>query len=485
MTAILLACGVLLPCVAAWALLRLADPSPQGVAGHALRAGLALLLGPAATTILVYAWLLGGAALGRGYALSEAVLCALVAAWALRRRRPADAAPAPGPTRVEWAALAVALVAILLATVFFVRGAAASPHGDWDAWAIWNQRARFLFRGGNGGWRFAFDAALAWSNTGYPLLLPAAVARLWAYAGETAAAPGVVAGVFALAPLLVLLGGAGRQAGIVAGAAATVLLAGTSSWFLWAYAQGADIPVGALVAAAVTALIEAEGAEGRRRAALDGVAGLALGLAAWTKDEGLMFAAVFGAAALVRAGRAGALRRAAALALGAALPLAARLHFQVTIAPALAAALTAGQSAVGIADRVLDGARWRQIIATVPGHLPGYGRGLPLVPFILAPLAGARPRALLRSYAVPALGAYAAFLLVYAATPLPLAYHITTSAPRILNQPWPALLLGLFAIARRRSAGAMLAASEQPDVEPRGERVQKGTRQRRRASRRD
>jgi hypothetical protein len=465
---VLLLAGLLLPAAAAWALLRRLDPGAGDLPGQALRAGLALVVGPAALTVLAYGWLVAGLALGPAYAAVEAVLCVAVVAWAVRGWRPPEGAPTR-PDAIGSIALAVAAAAILLSVVVFVRGAVASPHGDWDAWAIWNHRARFLFRGGGTGWRAAFDPALAWSNTGYPLLVPTAIARLWAWAGDGSAAPRLVAGLFALAPLLVVLGAVARAAGLVPAAAAVALVAANVGWFVWAFAQGADVPAGALLCAGVAALVEADRAEGPRRRGLEALAGLALGLSAWTKDEGLMFVAVFVPFALLRAASTGARARAGALALGLALPLAARAHFQLAVAPALAAALSAGQTVGGVLSRVVDGARWSQIISATPRHLPGVGQGLPLLPFVVALLAAARRRALLASYAVPAVAAYGVFLLVYAATPLPLAYHITTSAPRIFQQPWPALLLGLLAAAGRASS-ASAGAGEPTSVAGGGRR---------------
>lgn len=477
MSALLLALGLLLPSAAAWALLRRVHPSLRGVPGEALRAGLALVVGPGAATLLAYAWLVAGGSLGTGYALVEAACCVAVVAWAARGWAPADAPPSPRPGTLDRLALAFAAVAFGLGAVVFLRGAVASPFGDWDAWAIWTQHARFLHRGAAQGWRHLFDPALGWSHNEYPLLVPTAIARLWAYAGEGTGAPALVAGVHCLAPLLIVFGAVARAAGLLPAAAALGLVSANVGWFLWAYSLGADVPAAALLCAAAGALVEADATDGRARRGLEILAGVALGLSGWTKDEGLMFVAVFVPFALLRAGRAGALPRALALVAGLAVPLAVRAHFQVALAPALAGALTTGQTASGVLARLVDPGRWGKILGAVPGHLPGRADWLHVFPFVLAVLAGARPRTLLRSYAVPALGAYAAFLLVYAATPLPLDYHITTSAPRILQQPFPALVLGLFAAAGMPAAGVVSA--EAPPAAPGG----RGRRERRRADR--
>ena len=61
--------------------------------------------------------------------------------------------------------LAISLYgALSCASIAFILFYFAGPHGGWDAWSIWNLRARFLFRGQEE-WRAAFSAVLAWSRS--------------------------------------------------------------------------------------------------------------------------------------------------------------------------------------------------------------------------------------------------------------------------------------------------------------------------------
>jgi hypothetical protein len=457
-TPVLLLVEVSLPTAAAWGVLRRLDPMPApDPATLALRAGLALLLGAGACAVLAYGWLAAGGALGPGFAVADGAVTLALLVAVLRGDPPAagDAREVPVRGRGDALVLAAAAVAFAVFAAAFVADVSLAPHGDWDAWAIWNQRARFLSRGGHA-WRVAFDDQLSWSHPGYPLLVPAAVARLSLLGGEAFAGP-AVAGLFTLAPLLVLFGAVARRAGAVAGATAALLLAATSNWLYWGVAQGADVPVAAFVLAALAALLEVDRAGGRRRTAWYALAGAFLGLAAWTKDEGLMFAAVFGAWALARGGRTGWASRAAALAAGAALPAIARIHFHLAVAPGLAVALTQGQTAGGVVARMLDAERWSFILQAVPEYFP-IERALLVLAVVLVAAFGVRLRDVPRSFVLPAVGTYLAFLLVYAATPLSLAFHVKTSAPRVLLQPWPALLLALFALARPAPPGAVAGA---------------------------
>src|SRR5205085_6583143 len=94
---------------------------------------------------------------------------------------------------VRIAFVLVALTAAATLAVEYVR----SPHGQWDAWAIWNQKARFLVRGG-ANWEDMMG--VSWSNPGHPMLVSTSVARLWAYAGrEATLIPAVLAMLFGAA----------------------------------------------------------------------------------------------------------------------------------------------------------------------------------------------------------------------------------------------------------------------------------------------
>jgi hypothetical protein len=89
------------------------------------------------------------------------------------------------PTRTT-AAVGVLFVFVLLCTMgIFLLLSAQSPHGAWDAWAIHNLHARFLFRGATH-WTDVFDPELGASHPDYPLLLPAFIASEWKALGSDA-----------------------------------------------------------------------------------------------------------------------------------------------------------------------------------------------------------------------------------------------------------------------------------------------------------
>ena len=125
---------------------------------------LAVGVGIGFSSCLFFLWLLIFSP--SGYGLFEiAVLACLAVVNFLKKKKPRtgkgdDFLPFPsGHLRLR-RILAFSFFGILgCALIAFILFSVAEPHGGWDAWAIWNLRARFLFRGGEV-WRDAFPALL-------------------------------------------------------------------------------------------------------------------------------------------------------------------------------------------------------------------------------------------------------------------------------------------------------------------------------------
>jgi hypothetical protein len=437
------ALAVALPAAPSFLLLRatVAPLRAEGRVPLALAAALALPLGLGATSLLAFGWVVLVGAPGSGYAVAEAALLA-AAAWAAAAAG-ARAPAAPGG-RAPWTrgdrALAAAIgVAACAAAAAFVLTSRRVPDGDWDAWAMWNLRARLIARADGPGAALAIPVAHA--HLDYPLLLPLTVARLWAFAGAQAkAAPALAALAFTAAavaiPSLAAALARGRRAGLLV---AGVLLA-THEVVSQGRAQYADVPLAALVAAAVALVAIAE--ERRAPAALV-AAGLAAGCAAWTKNEGLLLAAALAAvlAARAAAGRLPA-RALAALAAGAAPALLAVAAFKVR--SGAESYLTAGRTAGEVLALALDPSRAALILSSLAGELARFGHGVLALGAAVALLVGRGDAARRPAWPLALLGvALAGYVAVYLVTPHDLAWQLRTSLARLLLQLWPALALAV------------------------------------------
>ncbi len=362
--------SLLPPVLAGYLLARAAVPAPRGPAAALIRACLGLVGGLGLSSLALFAWFVLVGPPGPVYFAAESAvfLTAGVLLFFVPCRPPAEAPSPEGPGAPNLRAVLVAVLAVsalaglaqfFLLTYFY-------PYGLGDAWFTWNMRARFLFRGGEH-WRDAFDPVLGENVPDYPLLLPLTVARLWLAAGDDPAwVPQLVALLFTAASVVLLSAAVTVFRGPTQGIVAALFLLGTFFFVDLGRSQVADVPLGFFVLA-TTVILAARDTFARddwRPAAL---AGLAAGCAAWTKNEGLLFAAavVASRAAVVTwcDGPRAAARELAALALGLLPAAAALVYLKTQLAGA--SYLVAGQGETGWAQRLADPERYRTVFSAV------------------------------------------------------------------------------------------------------------------------
>src|SRR5579864_1024716 len=228
----------------------------------------------------------------------------LLATYLTRARRKFENLPAskfPDVKLSNWLhrllmpSFAISILGALYATVL---RALAHPHGDgWDAFAIWNLHARFLFLGGSH-WRDGFSSLIPWSHPDYPPLVPAAIAHIWSYIGhDDPIVPAILGLVFTFATLGLLVSSLATLRGLTSAALAGTTLASTPFFIEQGASQYADLPLSFFFLAAIAFLYLYQQ---RSAPTSDGTpigflmfAGIAAGFAAWTKNEGLLFLFAF------------------------------------------------------------------------------------------------------------------------------------------------------------------------------------------------
>ncbi|MSU50866.1 MAG: phospholipid carrier-dependent glycosyltransferase [Opitutus sp.] len=361
-------------------------------------------------------------------------------------RRPAAVPPEPAVLAMTWLHWALATVFAQGATVAGVvayRAYLAEPYGGWDGWAIWNLHARFLLRAGTAWPELLSAPQLSWTHPDYPLLVPASVARAWAWAGaESSFAAALVSVGFALASVALLMAIVARQRGRTPALLGGLLLIGTPFFVTFSSNEHADIPLATFMLAAVALVLLAEGTTAAR--GLWALAGVAAGFAAWTKNEGLLFAVVFGALVGVWEWRRGSRRNVAFFLGGLAVGLLPVVGFKLFLAPAndLMSAPIGPRLA-----QLFGVARHRLILASLWRDLGAFGewRMLPFPAMVLPFFAWRWRRALAGAgRTIPALLALmlAGYYGVYLLSPQDLTWHLDTSLVRLLLQLWPLALLG-------------------------------------------
>jgi hypothetical protein len=387
-----------------------------------------------------------------------------------RAKKPGPSAALPARTGSPLQVLTIAVFSIALVSSLISSAVAylKEPHGRWDAFLIWNMHARFLYRGGDH-WREAFASGLDWSHWDYPLLLPLSIARGWTYAGgEMTHFPAVMGFLFTFLLVGVLLTSLIFLRGPIPGCLGALLLMGTPFFIYMGTSQFADIPLALFILTTFILLfLQAESPDHRPGAVI--LAGIAAGLCAWTKNEGLLFfMIVMGSLCCTTAyfqGWASSAKRTAWFLAGALPILLIVLYFKIALAPTND--LMAGFSLSALSEKLLDPSRYGQIaraffvtgISFTQGsfdmrtgmHLQ-LGPVSILLPAVYLLITGIRidPRektGLVQTAAVLLLMTVGYFF-VYVLTPLDLNYHLLTSLNRLFLQLWPGVLFVVFLVAR-------------------------------------
>lgn len=375
--------------------------------------------------------------------IDAALLTFALAIWWRCRSDTQLAAPRAPISSKERVLAAAVLVAAAAAALSFLANTLDSPHGRWDAWATWNMRARWLAAGAPA-WREAFVKPNI--HRDYPLLLPATVARLWVYSGDTdPVVPAAVAAAYGTALVLLLYAALAALRGRAQALVGALCLLGTPVFLRVGPWQYADVPLAFNLLAAVT-LLSLHDRDPLRGKTMLLWAGVATGLAAWTKNEGTMLAlgvlVVRGAWMVVR--RAPALRSVAWFAAGLLAPAAIVLHFKLTLA---SRSPQFGQTTEAMIGKLADAGRYAVVLREAAFELVR-GTGPALLPLVVyAILLGRTRDRSTRSMAV-AVASIVAFAtlgygFMYIISRAELTWLLSHSLDRLVMQLWPSVLLAV------------------------------------------
>ncbi len=378
------------------------------------------------------------------------------------------AAPASrGPRLLIGVLVAVTLVVAITDADLFVLQQQTGSVAQSDALTMWNLKARFLVRA-NGAWATVLGPPFSYTHPDYPLLLPLTIARVWRYAGSDAAVcSSAVAGAFAAGVVLLLGAGVRELRGSAQGTLAALALLSVPYFFDVGAFQYADVPLALFELASFVAAALAFRGECCGDAATGWVlAGMCAGAAAWTKNEGQLFAGLFAlSVALVSILRGEAMRapgRLVALALGALPALLALVAFRLQhpasndlvngLSPATVGGVLEPARHARVLRLLFDRARESRDL--VPLLLViGYG-AVVLRSSRRADRGGASPAPVNDSTGSDCAAAAVSMLCValtsagfygaYLVTPYDVSWHVANSAGRLAIQLLPGLLFAIF-----------------------------------------
>jgi hypothetical protein len=400
-------------------------------------------------------------------AVEAAVLAAVLVLAIVVKRRGTLLEWGPGPA-TPWYLTGFLLLAAALAVTMFLVAYWNKPHGEWDAWSIWNMRARFLYRAGEF-WRDAFSTDIIWTHPDYPLLLPGIVAMCWTLARqESTNAPAAVALLFTFGAAGILISTLGVLRGKTQSFVAGILLLGTASFIQIGANQYADVPISFYILATLALLCLQDRYPDDLRFTI--LAGLTAGFAAWTKNEGLQFLIALVLArvvAIMRYGnRASMIPGLLRLAAGLLPPLAVVAFFKLRLAPPNDLIAT-GASKIG--EHAIDLGRWMTVIQGFVISLFRVGSFLiPVVLvlglywYLLRFKVDDGERTSLATVVLATGLMLAGDFAIYVLFPLDVAWQVNSSVERLVLQLWPAALLAFFLAASPLQLVPAPVAAEKP-----------------------
>jgi hypothetical protein len=331
------------------------------------------------------------------------------------------------------------------------------PHGQFDAFATWNMRARFLYSGGPYWKNFT---RMTGANIDYPLLLPASIARSWGFIGrDTQLIPIALGLLFTFATIGVVLFSIARLRGERQGLLAGLILLCTPFLIRHGASQYADVPLSFFFVATVALLFFH--AESRSQNHLLILAGMAAAFSAWTKNEGILFLVLlfllhFVITTLVK-GRKSWASEVISLLKGAVPVGVVILIFKMCLAASNEFMSVHGPES--IVRKLLDISRYQTVFIYFKEELTSFGEWSltfnTAMPFLLLfyllllgvsvkkkEVASANIAALLPVFMI--VGDF----FVYILSPFDLKWHLDASLNRLLLQVWPLAIFAYFAIVR-------------------------------------
>ena len=343
------------------------------------------------------------------------------------------------------------LIIMLCFMLAFLLRSAVNPHGWEDAWAMWNLKARFIFRGGDN-WRNAFSNLLSWTSRDYPLLIPVSIVRIWSYLdNDSTIAPILVAALFTFSTVGLLISSLSvirsKSTGLLAG----LVLVGSHYFLKTGAFQIADIPLGFYILGTIVLFSLQERFDSNSRVLI--LAGAMAGLAAWTKNEGILFLLVVYMVRMIvissNRGIKAYLTELTMFSSGVFPILAVLFLFKLTI-PSTNELYT-GQSTEMVLGRLTDFSRYlfigKSFIVFFYDKLAQeWLILLPVYFFLMGKTKQNVNAESIKTSFLIVLAMLAGYFFIYLITPLNLQWHVNTSIWRLFLHLWPTIIFSFFLV---------------------------------------
>jgi len=454
--------ALLIPASLAFFVISLLWRSPKTALGiFCIKIFLAAGLGCGIFSCTFLIWLSVFGASTKAFWLTQAIICIVLALvwWRTRSQAPppppAEVAASPNPQlRFGWALDLVFFIALISAISAFIFLTLKSPHGNWDAWAVHNMKARLIFRAGDA-WQTTFSSLPAWASLDYPLLVSFTIAGGWTLVGnDTLIIPGVVAFLFTFGTVGLLVSSLSISRSKAQGLLAGLVLLGSPLFIAQGSNQYLDIPIGYFFLASLSLFSLLDHLPDNQWGLLV-LAGMSTGFSAWTKNEGFLFilAVVVARFFMITAkqGLKTYLKQMRPFAIGLGPVVLVIIYFKARFG---AANLFLSGDGASILEKLLDGGRYVTVLSELKTQLTGMGGWTiaPIIVLLLYLLLLGPGKEWKNPNAIAALMTLFLMLLgyffIFIITPFDLKWHLATTLDRLLMQLWPSFIFVFFLSVR-------------------------------------
>ena len=340
------------------------------------------------------------------------------------------------------------IMGLLIAFDRFWQISAENSHGGWDAWAIWNLHARFIYLSGDD-WKNLFTNILVWSHVDYPLMTPSMIVFGWKILGnDSRLIPMILGGVYTFGSAAVLFATLLYLRNYSVAVFGTMVLVFSNPFIREGALQYADVPLAyyILCVISLTIIAEENRVNGEKISLLTGIL---LGFSAWTKNEGLIFILLYfivmGFKDLINK----SFDRRKWFGLSAEL---LPIGFVIGIFKTLATGndILTSLNSHNFMNLLTDVNRYKEIFSNGFKYISEFNNGninIFLLLLVLISIIGIENLKKLNKY-LPVIGiiflTFISYLFIYLITPKEISWHMQTSFTRLLIHLYPSLLLMIF-----------------------------------------
>jgi len=350
---------------------------------------------------------------------------------------------------IQWLKCIFIILLVVSVASFVIKALFNNPHGTFDAWTIWNYRARWMFRGGDQ-WLYVFARVSIGDKPDYPLLLTGSIFRMWKILGKDyVAVPIVLATMFTFGSILMLFFSIAELRDKNQGYLAAMFIFISTQFFNVGSYQYADVPLAFFILSTLI-LVSLQDNCPRLSYRIAFLTGLTASCAAWTKNEGLLFLVLVGLIRFI--GQLGKtdgsklMKEFFSFISGLALVVGTLIYFKLNFAPTND--LVNQDNLEKLGTYLFDTDRYLLVLTAILKKIFTFNEGIVWLMIVYLLISGFNksrfPDKRILSYFILMFLMLCGYFFSYLISPHDVGWHIGSSIRRLVIQLWPSWVFLFF-----------------------------------------